>query len=614
MSIQRKLIFDFNSLPLNENKEILYRPLANFFDGKKWLNTLNFPFEYQDEINDFFNIVLKYYPNRLVISFRSEHFILAQKGIILRRKLGYGDNYEKFFNDFGFYYDNAPVADFLKQNKPKEEPLIPYGVARNSLENYYYKENWHSCTKKVFDRELQKRINYICDRLLYFYPTRMVYSLNKNHKKFAEETLPKVRDIAEYSSNEDFCNDFGFEYVKLNSYEYKQSVENFIDNSVLNKLDSITIYDKYNIIQFFSEESNIDTFDSLIRDYRLIDDDAPTSRIVNTFFCNIGVGKFKYLLQSNRFEIKNGNLVKYFGNNKNIIIPADAVNISSNAFFRVEFETLSFENGSHLKQICGNAFKNCGIKKIDFSNVIDGVVLERNSFIGNPIVDVIGICKIKEAGSAFDKNILIDKNKLTSLGDQMIFESNNNVKKISNILYRYYAFNAKVLDKITKLKCFYSKQFFEIGDVISYEKRELVIVSRTYPDIDCDDEFDYVDNCVYIKKEIDALYPYILKQRFTEKTDHEVQINNEIISIYLYYSSSYDDIEIEKYNKQPYIVENQRNNKESNALYCDKNYFKKDKYGKVITSIKNILIGGSVDDYPDVKNEEILLKMQEVLK
>ena len=82
-----------------------------------------------------------------------------------------------------------------------------------------------SLSGKEFDSDVQKRVNYVLSRVLSWYPDKIIESLNKNHRKFAEETLVKTRRLAGYDDNKVFFEDFGFTYINKNLVRKEQNLQ-----------------------------------------------------------------------------------------------------------------------------------------------------------------------------------------------------------------------------------------------------------------------------------------------------------------------------------------------------------------------------------------------------
>ena len=85
---------------------------------------------------------------------------------------------------------------------------------------------FESLSGKKFDPVVQKKINYVLSRVLFWYPNKVIESLNKNHRKFAEDTLVKTRRLAGYpDDNKAFFEDFGFTYINKNLVRKEQNLQ-----------------------------------------------------------------------------------------------------------------------------------------------------------------------------------------------------------------------------------------------------------------------------------------------------------------------------------------------------------------------------------------------------
>lgn len=282
-----------NSIKLQEKEGIVIPPLENVFQDGNWINQNNkisISMSLQNKINDFFNYVLKNYPNRIVISFRKQHQFQAKKGVDLRKELGYGDDVIMFFKDYGFYYDytgKLAFDNYQKQERfpikeEKQEQISSYSVATIDLSKVYVNNHWRPLSCKQINEKIQESLDKLLNRIFEIYPTRMIYMLNTNYKRIAEDQLPSIRNTLGYKNNFEFFFDFGFFYMKSKNPE-KNLIEYILaekdENEVpycmiaLRKLyegHKIRIDNLTDFILFYSEHGYKKTktfFDSLYIDY-----------------------------------------------------------------------------------------------------------------------------------------------------------------------------------------------------------------------------------------------------------------------------------------------------------------------------------------------------------
>ena len=127
---------------------------------------------------------------------------------------------------------------------------------------------FESLSGKKFDPVVQDKINYVLSRVLFWYPDKVIESLNKNHRKFAEGTLVKTRRLAGYpDDNKAFFEDFGFTYINKNLVRkeqnlQKQSLKDFITHDERLK----SYYDNSLFKNFLFNQQNIfsDEFKNLL--------------------------------------------------------------------------------------------------------------------------------------------------------------------------------------------------------------------------------------------------------------------------------------------------------------------------------------------------------------
>jgi hypothetical protein len=105
-----------------------------------------------------------------------------------------------------------------------------------------------SISGKTFTPEVQEKVDYVMSRVLFLYPDKVIEGLNKNYRKFAENTVLAARRLSGYETNDEFFEDFGFVYVNKNKIaqaqkETKSGILDFVKNdSVLNEYYKGSLY------------------------------------------------------------------------------------------------------------------------------------------------------------------------------------------------------------------------------------------------------------------------------------------------------------------------------------------------------------------------------------
>ena len=282
-----------DSIKLQEKEGVVIPPLENVFQNGNWINqnkAIVIKPSLQNKINDFFNYVFKNYPNRVVISFRKQHQYQAKKGVDLRKELGYDDDIIMFFKDYGFYYDYTGKLAFDSYQKQEHLPIKeekieqfpPYSVATIDLSKVYVNNHWVSISNKIVNDKIQESLDKLLNKILEIYPTRMIYMLNTNYKKIAEEQLPPIRNKLGYKSNFEFFFDFGFFYMKSKNPE-KNLMEYILSEKGQEKIPycmrsirklseghKISIDNLTDFILFYSKSGSVKTkqfFDEFYIDY-----------------------------------------------------------------------------------------------------------------------------------------------------------------------------------------------------------------------------------------------------------------------------------------------------------------------------------------------------------
>ena len=105
-----------------------------------------------------------------------------------------------------------------------------------------------SISGKTFTPEVQEKVDYVMSRVLFLYPDKVIEGLNKNYRKFAENTVLAARRLSGYATNDEFFEDFGFVYVNKNKItqakkETKSGLFDFVKNdSELNEYYEGSLY------------------------------------------------------------------------------------------------------------------------------------------------------------------------------------------------------------------------------------------------------------------------------------------------------------------------------------------------------------------------------------
>ena len=103
-----------------------------------------------------------------------------------------------------------------------------YSMIKNMIdkEKEFEIYEFESLSGKKFEPKVQEKINYVLSRVLFWYPDKVIESLNKNHRKFAEDTLVRTRRLAGYpDDNKVFFEDFGFTYINKNLVRKEQNLQ-----------------------------------------------------------------------------------------------------------------------------------------------------------------------------------------------------------------------------------------------------------------------------------------------------------------------------------------------------------------------------------------------------
>ena len=525
-----------------EDFGIQLEDISNYYDGTNWTNKNEYPEDTQQKINKIFDDIYSKYPSRIILSFRNEYQTLSNKARDLRRLLGYGEDIVTFFSDFGFHYDMGPIAQSLAklQTPITEEVLEPDGVALTPIEEVYKDGNWISLSGKTFDKNQQSRLNHVMNQVYGWYPTRMIVLLNKNHKKFTEETLLKARRLCEYEDNESFFSDFGFNYVNKNAVLAKKkdiysefvatiprlaSLKNisifsdYLDSEVLDAF--LVTKDELNTIKDISSKNN-ETLENILASSLKI------RTVTETNLMGIKLFKDEESVNKNEFVIDNdGVLVKYQGNEESIVIPMDVKTIKKNSFSKNNIKHVSFESGSCVN-LLKNAFENLKNATIDFTNC------EKVSAIKGSL-PVNGSNKY-----VIKQNVEFERGCFEGANESNYLALINDIGLVQNEDLPIYGIIGAVYEK-NKLgyrKLYISKVNYAFGDIVECEGKQIIVTGTIKPN-------DY--NCVILPSvkpiDIDIETALMNMAYKLEEVNNNDSIGEEEVNYLLSYLTDIDDEE-----------------------------------------------------------------------
>lgn len=188
------------------------------------------------------------YPEKIIIFLKRDYPALSHKVRDIRKKTNFKDN-EAFFASLGFQYvDYNKLSEDYYQNKDEILKVMQrindgrdkttkttninvdeYKDLLNPIESYYYDNNWHPLgSNKNITNTIQKKINFICEKLLQLYPERIVVNLYSNHKHFVEDHLKPLKAFFNCDNYSSLLNLFGFINPNF-KIKYQQ------DNSILSE-------------------------------------------------------------------------------------------------------------------------------------------------------------------------------------------------------------------------------------------------------------------------------------------------------------------------------------------------------------------------------------------
>lgn len=447
----------------------------------------------QLKIENLFSRLENIYPERIIVYLKRDYPELSKRIRVLRDECGYIDNVE-FFNDFGFLYVDVNKVDSFEEveklkilkvmeriNKEKSSKIKNKNSEFDDLKSklkplrdYYINDNWYlkndSLKQKIIEKN-QSKFNGVLNRLLEFYPNRIIFNLYFLHRKFVEKSFNNVKNLLSIDNNKDFVELFGFIYIGTTQQELAKKEKNndFIEvHEELVEFDSIyknnnwQPISKKKLTKEIIEKVNY-VFDITYAIY--------PNRQLNSL--NV-LSSFKYFSKyyaalKRYFGFDNGEeLFKEFGfeystklNINDAILPDFVYSPNKTILYKIFTNKYKIALDSNVCLIKEDAIKDLNIKILDLSRLANRTIVFESNAISNCInfsqiinptsintlsIDAINNCPnldiipiFNDFNSIFEDKrdiyeyVLLDENNIESvIVTNKLFQIGTHIMKISN--------------------------------------------------------------------------------------------------------------------------------------------------------------------------------------
>lgn len=497
-----------------------------------------------------------YYPEKIIVYLKRDHNDLAKRTKELRISAGYQTN-EEFCEDFGFQYVDINqlykysnqeqiqiIADKINLNKKKEfnniSDKIDYeNFKLQPLENYYYNNKWHNIDKtKKIDSLTQQKINIVMNKILSWYPKRIVYKFYTTNRKYVEDRVLPLRKQLGYQNYKEFLESYGFIYYEENI------VDNFSVYSDQFKDLQADELNKYYYDGTWHTRSTIEISTDLINDINYIFDILyglyPDRKINNLTYAQT-IGDFDILQKSVMRKLNYHSLSDFltdFGFLYNKYFPDCTLNLPDTIYSpdrKILYKVLNDvkkipinENTELIKKGC---FDNANIKVIDLSLLPDySLVIEEGAFNDCQSLEYI------LNPQAIKKSFKDSFTNCPELKYDLIYDEIYKEMSIEHFL-----FEIELLCK-DKKEYIISDKFYNPGTYLKkYLTSDIYLINRIRP-TSIEYKIEYETNVNYVEYKdlkIDKLIIDI--DDFTLFTQNNTDYNNHIFQAYSAYLSDHLD-------------------------------------------------------------------------
>lgn len=437
-----------------------------------------------NKIDTFLNLIEELYPRKIIIYFKRDHENLTIRCRTLRKAAGYSSTYE-FFSDYGFcYYDiNNLTKQEISQNFELNQALIEIDKKRDEkrnsiinnidvskytllpLENFYFDNNWHPMNVNIkITNNMQEVINSMCNKLLKYYPQRIVVKLYYNYHKFCTNVISKVKKYLMFDNYNDLLEAFGFICVDKKTLSPNTPTQEEKKNDELKPLSDFYYDDSWHCSKTEEIISNINKYidevlDIVISIYpnRIIKNFDILEQIpfVNVFFKSLYKRYFKSVKS---FLTEYGFLVSKSYPEENVYLPDFIYSKNKDILYKVFTQKIKFSLDENLKVIKTGALNSLNVEQIDLSSCSKNQVFLED----NAISDCLNLKSILNYNSL---KILIKGsiNNCPNFDLDKFYNKYYNInvnKNNSDIIYQYYILNQleknyEVIDVLITNKIFY---------------------------------------------------------------------------------------------------------------------------------------------------------------
>lgn len=461
------------------------------------------PKKFHNRINKLLSELNSSYPEKIIVFLKRDYPYLAKAVKNIRKEINFKDN-EEFFLYFGFqyvdynkinkdyYHNKNEILKVIERINLERNNLIQdsyinfedYEEYLSPLELFYYDNSWHPIECDInITNIIQKKINYAFDKLLKYYPKRIVINLYSMHRHFIEDYLKELKVFFKVEDYSELLYLFGFIYVNK---KFKKNIDKEKQDSLILSKE-ITFHEidwipQYNL-KYDKSHQNIINYVFNIT-YALFPNRIITN--LNVLFSFADYKKYLSILLKTFNMLNESELFNEFGFvlsedlNEKIIYPEFIYSLNKEILYKIFSDKKKIPLDKNTKIIESGALSELNIETLDLSLINErSLILKSNAIVNcHKLKNIYNISAIKESS----EDSIVNCNQLNS---KTIVDNFNSVYDQRQLLYIIF-----LKDEKSNTNTFISDKLYRVGSYVKNENDDKIYLVY-YVSYGSEDDFLY---------------------------------------------------------------------------------------------------------------------------